>query len=299
MATFEEKWNEFKNYLKENVPDWNTQFLNWADARGFGFGGGFFNEFPHTHTYETDLSWLISRMKWTLWRMDSVEARMKAVEELLVDFIESMDINQLIRDGIVQRLQELIDDGTFADILDQLVNPIREDLEEYKSLVDSKISGLTALLKPEIWYTTNKDYNTDLHFDVFYAVFTGGIFIFQYRFDLLNTGTTSTAINNLDFDPYPGSSEETLKQFVRRKMQEAQNVLGYTTQDLKPQASATNIMNPRYAWYKGKSADEMSYGFRLIMLQSGSNGPTGSYKLEQQAVSNAEGTSYIPICSIW
>lgn len=122
MATFEEKWNEFKNYLKENVPDWNTQFLNWADARGFGFGGGFFNEFPHTHTYETDLSWLISRMKWTLWRMDSVEARMKAVEDLLIEFVETLDIEGLI----AQALQDLIHSDEFQHILVSAFNNINE-----------------------------------------------------------------------------------------------------------------------------------------------------------------------------
>lgn len=75
----------------------------------------FFNEFPHTRTYDSDLAWLIKRMKEVLSRMESVEARMQAVEELVRNFLDTAD--DLIREII----QAMIDDGTFAEIIASLI----------------------------------------------------------------------------------------------------------------------------------------------------------------------------------
>lgn len=67
----------------------------------------FFNEFPHTHTYDTDLAWLIKRMKEVLSRMDSVEDRMTALENLVNNFIESLNLPEVIRN----LLREMIDNS--------------------------------------------------------------------------------------------------------------------------------------------------------------------------------------------
>lgn len=77
----------------------------------------FFNEFPHTRTYDSDLAWLIKRMKEVLSRMDSVEARMQALEDLVTDFINSANIPQLIKD----ELQRMIDAGELSPIVQNIV----------------------------------------------------------------------------------------------------------------------------------------------------------------------------------
>ena len=77
----------------------------------------FFNEFPHTRTYDSDLAWLIERMKEILGRMDTLENRMAALEELVNNFIASLDIDNLIK----IYLQELIDDGTIGALLNHLL----------------------------------------------------------------------------------------------------------------------------------------------------------------------------------
>lgn len=77
----------------------------------------FFNEFPHTRTYDSDLAWLIRRMKEVLSRMDSLEERMKALEDLVTDFINTANIPQLIKD----ELQRMIDDGELSPIVKNIV----------------------------------------------------------------------------------------------------------------------------------------------------------------------------------
>lgn len=77
----------------------------------------FFNEFPHTRTYDSDLAWLIKRMKEILSRMDSLEDRMKALEDLVTDFINSANIPQLIKD----ELQRMIDEGDLVPIVKNIV----------------------------------------------------------------------------------------------------------------------------------------------------------------------------------
>lgn len=77
----------------------------------------FFNEFPHTRTFDSDLAWLIKRMKEVLSRMDSVEARMQALEDLVNDFINTLDIPE----EIARQLQKMVEDGTFLEILRPLI----------------------------------------------------------------------------------------------------------------------------------------------------------------------------------
>lgn len=95
----------------------------------------FFNEFPHTRTYDSDLAWLIKRMKEVLARMDSVEARMKALEDLVADFIASLDIEQAIKDA----LQQMIAEGVFDDLLTNLFN-------NYTAIIDQKIENIEQQL---------------------------------------------------------------------------------------------------------------------------------------------------------
>ena len=92
----------------------------------------FFNEFPHTRTYDSDLAWLIKRMKEVLSRMDSVEARMQALEDLVRDFINTANIPELIK----QTLQELIDNGTFYTIM----LPLFDKFNNYRELYAGTIN---------------------------------------------------------------------------------------------------------------------------------------------------------------
>lgn len=73
----------------------------------------FFYEFPHTHTYDTDLAWLIKRMREVLARMDTVEEKMAALEKLVTDFVNEANIPQLIKDA----LQDLVDRGEMDYII--------------------------------------------------------------------------------------------------------------------------------------------------------------------------------------
>lgn len=66
----------------------------------------FFNEFPHTRTYDSDLAWLIRRMKEILARMDTLEERMKALEELVDNFINSLHIDEIIAEEVRKILTE-------------------------------------------------------------------------------------------------------------------------------------------------------------------------------------------------
>lgn len=93
-------------------------FHEWAKKWGLpaaGTGGGFFYEFPHTHTYDSDLSWLIARMLWVLNRMDDVEQRMAALEDLIDNFIEALNIDEVIR----QQIEELIRGGLIEEMMSQ------------------------------------------------------------------------------------------------------------------------------------------------------------------------------------
>lgn len=78
----------------------------------------FFNEFPHTRTYDSDLAWLIERMKEILTRMDTLEEKMSALEALVNDFINTLDIDRVIREEI----QRLIDSGDFNKLLSVILS---------------------------------------------------------------------------------------------------------------------------------------------------------------------------------
>lgn len=95
----------------------------------------FFNEFPFTRTYDSDLAWLIRRMKEVLARMDSVEERMAALEQLVADFIATLNIEQAIKDA----LQVMVAEGVFDDLLTQLFN-------DYATTINQRIDAQDAAI---------------------------------------------------------------------------------------------------------------------------------------------------------
>lgn len=98
----------------------------------------FFNEFPHTRTYDSDLAWLIRRMKEILARMDSLEERMAALEQLVADFINSLDIEQAIKDALL----EMVAQGVFDDLLNQLFNSYTATINQRLDAQDATIASL-------------------------------------------------------------------------------------------------------------------------------------------------------------
>lgn len=108
----------------------------------------FFNEFPHTRTYDSDLAWLIERMKEILSRMDTLENKMRDLEELVTNFINTFDIEQIVREFI----EELIRDGRFDEILMTLMSyynryKVLWDDQNYDGALDSAF--LHRILLPE------------------------------------------------------------------------------------------------------------------------------------------------------
>ena len=101
----------------------------------------FFNEFPHTRTYDSDLAWLIERMKEVLARMDSVEARMQALEELVANFIDTLDIDEKIK----EYLREMLSSGEFLPILIAAIDDYTPQVYDARGLVMSTALGLNVL----------------------------------------------------------------------------------------------------------------------------------------------------------
>lgn len=82
----------------------------------------FFNEFPHTRTYDSDLAWLIRRMKELLVKMDRVDELMAELQRILDALPEQ------IRAEVIRQLQALIDDGTFSDVIAAALDVYAEPL---------------------------------------------------------------------------------------------------------------------------------------------------------------------------
>ena len=82
----------------------------------------FFNEFPHTRCYDSDLAWLIRRMKELMAKMDRVDELMAEVQKLLDSLPEQ------IREEVIRQLQALIDDGTFSDVIAAALDVYAEPL---------------------------------------------------------------------------------------------------------------------------------------------------------------------------
>lgn len=129
-------------------------FHEWAKKWGLpaaGTGGGFFYEFPHTHTYDSDLSWLIARMLWVLNRMDDVEQRMAALEDLVDNFIESLEIDTLIREAILKMIRDGDFDSVFQTIASLMI--LRFD---YKQIPISELYSDSNILQLQPNTSTQK-----------------------------------------------------------------------------------------------------------------------------------------------
>lgn len=283
MATFEEKWAQFKAELETHVPEWQTKFLDWANQRGYHFhGSGFFNEFPHTHAYETDLSWLISRMKWVLFRQDSVEERMALVEKMLIEFVETLDIDQLIKSA----LQELIDGGAIEEILNALFEPARK------------------AMSVEVWCSNTPTNAQAATINSMICTYQNGIFYFMYKFDLpAGTAGGSTTISNLDMiSELPEFSSETLKEFVTRKCAEYDTFYGNGVITAIP-ATMRNDLQPQGSYMLDAQGATAYYGetnngtLTIQLIKSGNNGPSGVYRTTGSVVTNKRGVSIVPITS--
>ena len=61
----------------------------------------FFNEFPHTRTYDSDLAWLIKRMKEVLARLDEAIEAVNSIPQKILDAL-----NELINNGSIESLIE-------------------------------------------------------------------------------------------------------------------------------------------------------------------------------------------------
>lgn len=126
----------------------------------------FFNEFPHTRTYDSDLAWLIRRMKEVLARMASLEEKMNALEQLVADFIATLNIEQAIKDA----LNDMIAQGVFNDLLTQLFNDYTANIDaliqEFVQRLDDYYTKteIDALLLPtaDIVYDQGLIWGTDL-----------------------------------------------------------------------------------------------------------------------------------------
>lgn len=75
----------------------------------------FFNEFPHTRTYDSDLGWIIVKIKELLVKWGNLE---KAWEEFQKNFDSELD--QTVKD----QLTEWLNDGTLASIISQLISEL-------------------------------------------------------------------------------------------------------------------------------------------------------------------------------
>lgn len=71
----------------------------------------YFNEFPHTRTFDSDLAWLIDRMKDLLAKMDGVDALMEELKRILDSLPEDM------RRVVIEVLNQMLLDGEFELII--------------------------------------------------------------------------------------------------------------------------------------------------------------------------------------
>ena len=80
----------------------------------------YFNEFPHTRSYDSDLAWLIDRMKELMKKMDRVDELLAEVQRLIDELPE------VIRQRIQQIFNELVENGYFLTLIEELLPPLVE-----------------------------------------------------------------------------------------------------------------------------------------------------------------------------
>lgn len=163
----------------------------------------FFNEFPFTRTYDSDLAWLIRRMKEVLARMDSVEERMAALERLVADFIASLNIEQAIKDALIIMVEE----GVFNELLTQLFNDYTTTINQRIDAQDQRLNAQDLLIQQAVANLTQRvdalanslaNYYTKTEIDemlgsvenLVTSIVLGNLYSYKY-IDVLNTSIYS------------------------------------------------------------------------------------------------------------
>ena len=77
----------------------------------------FFNEFPHTRTYDSDLAWLIRRMKELMTKVDRVDELLRLVQELIDT------LPDVIRERIQEIFNQLIETDYFKTLIEEFLRP--------------------------------------------------------------------------------------------------------------------------------------------------------------------------------
>ena len=75
----------------------------------------FFNEFPHTRTYDSDLGWIIKKMAELLTEWGGIK---EAWEEFLKNFGDN------VQDTVRNQLEIWLEDGTLENIISEYINQI-------------------------------------------------------------------------------------------------------------------------------------------------------------------------------
>lgn len=89
----------------------------------------FFNEFPHTRTYDSDLAWLIRRMKEVLSKMDRVDELMAELQNILASLPET------IRAEIARQLIEYFSTAEFEQLITTAFNNINNSPMVYGNFI--------------------------------------------------------------------------------------------------------------------------------------------------------------------
>ena len=87
---------------------------------------GLWEQFPYANFHEINIQWLLQALK-------DLEQRVKQLEDV--------DIRQLI----VEELHIMIDDGSFDEMFERLLAPIRAAIAELESLVESNTDDIASL----------------------------------------------------------------------------------------------------------------------------------------------------------
>ena len=111
----------------------------------------FFNEFPHTRTYDSDLAWLIKRMKETLARLDEAIAAVNSIP-----------------DKILEALNELINNGSIEDLIETAVAGEIYTETFTGDISDSDNVAIARDIKAQL-YLQKKSGNLSIEFGAKYA----------------------------------------------------------------------------------------------------------------------------------
>lgn len=102
---------------------------------------GVFENIPYTNFHETNLEWVVAKIKETAARMDTVEQVVAAVKEEVKQFIDDLDIRQAVNDYIDQ----LAANGTIKSMLADLMTDFETDYSNRLSALESRVDTFTNL----------------------------------------------------------------------------------------------------------------------------------------------------------